>query len=97
MPAYASQTVCESGVPAMTSHHRLAHSFRVCSRCRMERIDKALIAEAINAAPGWVRIGITAPSPYIREDAINELAQAILDTIEEPPAACSNSQIGLEL
>ena len=42
------------------------------------RIDETTIAHAILAAPGWARIGITAPVERLREDAATELARAIL-------------------
>jgi len=40
--------------------------------------DEAAIAEAILAAPGWARVGITAPAEHLREDAARELARAVL-------------------
>ena len=40
----------------------------------MERIDAARIAETILAAPGWARVGITAPTSHIRVEAAFELA-----------------------
>lgn len=63
----------------------------------MERIDKALIADAIMTAPGWARVGITAPSAWTREDAARELAQAILERIQAPAGAVMDDQIGLGL
>lgn len=48
----------------------------------MERIDTNRIAETILAAPGWVRVGITAPKPYLRTDAAHELARVIAAAIE---------------
>lgn len=63
----------------------------------MERLDQSLIAEAILQAPGWARIGITAPSPVMREDAAAELARAILDYAQTPAANPPTDQIGLGL
>lgn len=47
--------------------------------------DEAAIAQAILAAPGWARVGITAPAERLREDAARELARAVLEG-REPPA-----------
>lgn len=45
----------------------------------MERFDPASLATAILQAPGWVRVGITAPAQRIREQAAYELACTICD------------------
>ncbi|WJS98184.1 DUF6771 family protein [Novosphingobium humi] len=63
----------------------------------MERLDQSLIAEAILQAPGWARIGITAPSPVMREDAAAELARTILERAQAPATAPAPDQIGLGL
>lgn len=63
----------------------------------MERIDQTLIAKAILQAPGWARIGITAPSPVMREDAAAELVRAILDHAQTPTTDPAQDQIGLAL
>ncbi|WP_370631729.1 DUF6771 family protein [Novosphingobium sp. FKTRR1] len=42
------------------------------------RIDHDTIAQAILAAPGWARVGITASDQRMREDAAQELASVIL-------------------
>jgi len=42
------------------------------------RIDTDAIVQAILSAPGWARIGITAPKERLREEAAQELARAIL-------------------
>ncbi|WHU02490.1 DUF6771 family protein [Sphingomonas sp. NIBR02145] len=39
--------------------------------------DPTDISEAILHAPGWARVGITAPSPRLREQAATELARAV--------------------
>jgi hypothetical protein len=62
----------------------------------MER-PPTLIAEAILQAPGWARIGISAPSPLMREDAAAELARAILDHTQTTAAEPARDQIGLAL
>lgn len=52
--------------------------FCICSNLGMERIDETSIATTILNAPGWVRIGITAPDNRMRDDAARELARAIV-------------------
>ena len=42
------------------------------------RIETDTIVQAILSAPGWARIGITAPKERLREEAAQELALAIL-------------------
>ncbi len=44
----------------------------------MDRLTETAVAHAILAAPGWARVGITAPKEWLREDAALELARAIL-------------------
>lgn len=56
------------------------------------RIDQDTIARAILAAPGWARVGITAPNERLREDAARELARVIAG--EEP---CEDDQDQLKL
>ena len=51
----------------------------------MERFDPASLATTILQAPGWVRVGITAPVQRIREQAAYELACAICDAGRAPP------------
>ncbi|NLR72874.1 hypothetical protein HGI47_18520 [Novosphingobium sp. ERN07] len=50
----------------------------------MSRIDQARIADALLNAPGWARVGISDPKPFLREDAALELASAILRQVEAP-------------
>ncbi|QCB53949.1 hypothetical protein E5675_05535 [Sphingopyxis sp. PAMC25046] len=40
----------------------------------MTRIDPDRIARALLDAPGWARVGLTAPTEIIREAAAQELA-----------------------
>lgn len=49
------------------------------------RINEATIANAILAAPGWARVGISDPTPWMREDAARELARVILSREDRPP------------
>ncbi|MDT0508578.1 DUF6771 family protein [Novosphingobium sp. MMS21-SN21R] len=58
----------------------------------MTRIEERQIAEALLAAPGWARVGISDPTRWMREDAARELAHEIMhraetDQPERPDAA----------
>lgn len=48
----------------------------------MSRIDEAAVADALLTAPGWARVGLTAPTAWMREDAARELARVILSQVE---------------
>ena len=51
----------------------------------MSRTSPNAIAQAILDAPAWARVGITAPSEWLREDAAHELARAIVETVSTGP------------
>ena len=55
----------------------------------MEQINPSRIAETILTAPGWVRVGITAPASHVRDDAAHELARVIVAAIEAGGASAS--------
>lgn len=55
------------------------------------------VAHAILDAPGWARVGIKAPSSYLREDAALELAHVIADAVDAPVIASSPEQSTLPL
>ncbi len=61
----------------------------------MDRIDTARIAETILAAPGWARVGITAPTNHIRVEAAFELARAIIECERGTDAPAHPDQFGL--
>lgn len=63
----------------------------------MERIDTSGVAHAILDAPGWARVGITAPSSCLREDAALELARVIADAVDAPPREGTDQQSSLPL
>lgn len=63
----------------------------------MERIDPARIAETILAAPGWARVGITAPTSHIRVEAAFELARAIIDGAKTGGEPVDPEQFGLPI
>lgn len=69
---------------------RNSHSFRNLPKCSfyvlfvaMLRLTQASIATTLLRAPGWARVGLTAPTERLRDDAANELARAILEEIGE--------------
>jgi len=55
------------------------------------------VAHAILEAPGWARVGITAPSPCLREDAALELARVIADVVTAPAGEVIEAQASLPL
>ena len=67
----------------------------------MIRLDTASIADTILAAPGWARVGITAPASHLRSAAAEELARAIAAHIAgtgaAPAPASDPDQPGLGL
>jgi hypothetical protein len=63
----------------------------------MIRIDFPAVAQAILTAPGWARVGITASSEHLREDAALELAQSILADVSDEPALFIADQLQLGL
>lgn len=63
----------------------------------MDRIDTARIAETILSAPGWARVGITAPTSHIRVEAAFELARAIIEGAKAGDEPASPDQLGLSL
>lgn len=75
----------------------LALMFLLCSFIGMERIDTSAVAHAILDAPGWARVGITAPSPCLREDAALELARVIADAVDAPADRGIEQQAALPL
>lgn len=76
---------------------RLAFMFPRCSFVGMERIDTSAVAHAILDAPGWARVGITAPSSCLREDAALELARVIADAVDVPADRGAGQQAALPL
>ena len=76
----------------------LAYLFLLCSNFQMSRIERSEVADLILQAPGWVRLGIAAPTSHLRWDAANELAQVILDRLEsDGNDGKENAQLGFSL
>ncbi len=57
--------------------------------------NEVSIAQALLAAPGWARVGLTAPAERLREDAARELARAVLEGRQV--AEASPDQLNLSL
>lgn len=55
------------------------------------------ISQAILEAPGWARVGITAPNARPREQAATELARSIAMRLEGTPAKDDGRQFSFEL
>lgn len=63
----------------------------------MERIDPTQITDALLAAAGWARIGLTAPNERLREKAAAELAETIIDALQGPQPVYDERQMPLPL
>ena len=75
----------------------LVKLFLLCSHMHMDKIDTARVAETILSAPGWARVGITAPTSHIRVEAAFELARAIIESMRVSAEPSSPDQLGLSL
>ena len=71
--------------------------FYLCSHVRMEHVDTTRVAEVILTAPGWVRVGITAPTSHLRVAAAHELARVILEDVWRETEGTTGDQLGLSL
>ena len=74
----------------------LAESFAFCSRMDMERIDPTQITDALLNSAGWARVGLTAPTEHIRNQAAKELALTICERLN-PPQQIDPNQLRLPL
>ncbi len=64
----------------------------------MNRIDQRTLAHALLTAPGWARVGLTDPKPSLRQDAAEELARHIAESLSTDHAeGCSAAQAALPL
>ena len=63
----------------------------------METIDPKRVADAILTAPGWARVGLTAPVSHLRVAAAHELARAILEDFGQATESPAGDQLGLLL
>ncbi len=51
----------------------------------MNSIDPSQITDALLTSAGWARVGLTAPTEHIREQAAKELAMTICERINPTP------------
>jgi hypothetical protein len=63
----------------------------------MDEIDENRVANAILAAPGWVRVGISAPKESTREAAAQELTLTITKMFGDRPPVIDPNQLVLAL
>ena len=59
--------------------------------------DPSTLATTLLTAPAWCRVGLTAPSQRLREQAAAELAQAVLGALEASTPAHDARQMTLPL
>ena len=59
--------------------------------------DSSSLAQTLLHAPGWARIGLTAPNQRLREQAAAELAESIIDALARPQAILDDRQMPLPL
>jgi hypothetical protein len=59
--------------------------------------DSSSLAQTLLHAPGWARIGLTAPNQRLREQAAAELAETIIDALARPQAVRDDRQMPLPL
>lgn len=64
----------------------------------MDTPSPLILAAMILHAPGWCRIGITAPDERMREEAALELGAFLIDRmIDAPPVIVPEGQMALPL
>ena len=63
----------------------------------MLQTDSLQLAQTILQAPAWARVGLTAPSERLREDAAAELAQTVIAALEKPETIYDARQMALPL
>ncbi len=71
-----------------------AEMFLLCSHAVMEHTYLCPVAETILAAPGWARVGITAPVSHLRGAAAHELARAVLEHVKQCFEVSADDQLG---
>jgi len=63
----------------------------------MDTPSPSALASAVLTAPGWVRVGIAARSPRLREEAALALAKRIVERLEQPQVVALEGQLALPL
>lgn len=59
--------------------------------------SQEIVAAAILSAPGWVKVGITAPDARMRVQAAETLAQHLAEYAGEPLRVSDRNQLPLPL
>jgi hypothetical protein len=59
--------------------------------------DSSSLAQTLLHAPGWARMGLTAPNERLREQAAAELAETIIDALVRPQSVPDARQMPLPL
>ncbi|NML04261.1 DUF6771 family protein [Sphingomonas sp. G-3-2-10] len=57
----------------------------------------AIISQAILESAGWARVALTVPDENMRLRAADEMAQTIIDRLENPPPVQDERQHALAL
>ena len=57
----------------------------------------SFLAASILSAPSWAQIALTAPKESLRRRGALELAESIVDCLENPPPVYDERQIDLPL
>lgn len=60
-------------------------------------MEQDRIVEALSSAPAWAKIGLTMPSEKMRERAMFEIANCIVDTLDRPFEIVDRNQLALPL
>ncbi len=60
-------------------------------------IDPQRLADALLTAPGWTRVGLTAPNPRVRQRAVSGLADHLCDHLSKPGVVEDRAQLHLPL
>lgn len=63
----------------------------------MMTLDSSSLAQTLLHAPGWARMGLTAPNQRLREQAAAELAETIIDALARPQSIQDSLQMPLPL
>lgn len=61
----------------------------------MERLDPKQLSEALLAAPSWAKVGLTMPDRNMREKAAAELANTIVERLDDFPGIPDPDQLPL--
>lgn len=60
-------------------------------------MEQDRIVAALSGAPAWAKIGLTMPSEKMRERAMLEIANCIVETLDRPFEIVDRNQLALPL